>query len=189
MLKKLKIFFLGLLTPIQKFMQKLGRSEPLMNRKSVDLALSLIKEGDILLSFEKQRSTSFFIKGKYKHAAIVSPKLDVIEAIGGGVRDVDLEEWLFLMDYVAIIRPEFENHTINYMAACNAMTYIGKPYDYKFQSGDKAIYCSELVYLCYQNELKEFLSEYERSEILPQVFRDLADKPDSKFKLIYEFQG
>lgn len=189
MLKKLRIFFLTLFTPIQKWLQKIGRNEPLMNRKSVDLAMSLIKEGDILLSFEKQRPTALFIKGTYKHAAIVSPKIDVVEAVGEGVRDVDLEEWLFLMDYVAIIRPEFENHTINYMASCNAMTYIGKPYDYKFTSGNDAIYCSELVYLCYQNELKEFMSEYERTEILPQLFRDLADRPDSKFKLIYEFQG
>lgn len=188
-MKKLRIFFLALFTPIQKLMQKLGRGEPLMNRKSVDLALSFIKEGDILLSYEKQRFTSLFIKGKYKHAAIVSPRIDVVEAVGSGVRDVDLEEWLFLMDSVAIIRPEFDNHTINYLAACNALTYIGKPYDFTFTSGNDAIYCSELVFLCYQRELKEFLDEYERSEILPQLFRDLADKPDSKFKLIYEFQG
>jgi hypothetical protein len=188
-MRKLKIFLLTLLKPIQRLMQKIGRGEPLMNRKSVDLAISMIKEGDILLSYEKQRITSAFIKGKYKHAAIVSPKIDVIEAVGTGVRDVDLEEWLFLMDYVAIIRPEFDNHTINYLAACNALSYIGKPYDYTFSSNNDAIYCSELVFLCYQKELKEFLNQYERSEILPQLFRDLADRPDSKFKLIYEFQG
>lgn len=167
-------------------MQKLGRSEPLMDRKSVDVALQIIKEGDILLSYEKQRFTSLFIKGKYKHAAIVSPKLTVIEAVGEGVREVDLEEWLFLMDSVAIVRPEFNNHTINYLASCNAMTYIGRKYDYTFSSGNDEIYCSELVYLCYKKEEPSFLNGYEKHEILPELYRDLCNG-ETCFKLIYEF--
>lgn len=183
----LKSKLLKILKPLQIIMQKLCRAEPLMNRQSVDLAMSLIRDGDILLSYEKQRLTSLFIKGKYKHAAIVSPRLTVIEAVGEGVREVDLEEWLFQMDSVAIIRPELENHTINYMAACNALTYIGRKYDFSFSIKNEEIYCSELVFICYNKEVPSFLIEYKSKEILPQVFRDLCEV-DERFKLIFEFK-
>jgi uncharacterized protein YycO len=168
-------------------MQKFGRSEPLMNRKSVDLTMSLIRDGDIILTYEKQRFTSFFIKGKYKHASIVSAKMSVVEAVGEGVRESDLEEFLFLMDKVCIIRPEFYNHTINYFASCNALNFIGRKYDYTFSADNNEIYCSELVFLCYNKEVPSFLKEYEKKEILPQLYRDLCDNEKSNLKLIYEF--
>jgi len=189
---KIKTFILWLFTPIQKIMQKLGRAEPKMNRESVDLAMSLIKTGDILLSKEDQRFTSLFIKGDYKHAAILSPS-GVIEAVGddyengknlGGVRKVDLEEWLFLMDKVAIIRP-LQNPEINYIAGCNALSYIGRGYDYEFKIDKSKIYCSELIYLCYQSESDTFKG-IGRKEILPQYYRDICD--DVNFKLVFEFQ-
>ena len=41
--------------------------------------------GDILLSYESGRLTSPFIKGQFKHAAIVSDDLYVIEAVGDGI--------------------------------------------------------------------------------------------------------
>ena len=172
-------------------MQKLGRSEPKMNRDSVDLAMSLIQVGDIIVTHENQRLTSLFIKGEYDHAAIVGPNNKVIEAVGdsflkgeniGGVRSVDLEEFLFLMDKVAIIRPIIGKEE-NYIAGCNALSYIGKGYDYEFKIDKDKIYCSELVYLSY----KEFgIFDFGKKQILPQQFRDLCD--DVNFKLIFEFK-
>lgn len=185
-------FLLRLFTPIQKLMQKLGRSEPKMNRGSVDLAMSLIKVGDILVTHEDQRLTSIFIKGEYDHAAILSPA-GIIEAVGddfekgvniGGVRSVDLQEFLFLMDKVAIIRPLKLGAEANYLAGVNAISYKGKGYDYEFKIDKDKIYCSELVYLSY----KEFgiFNDLKHSKILPQHFRDLCD--DVNFKLIFEFK-
>lgn len=172
-------------------MQKLGRSEPKMNRKSVDLAMSLIKPGDILLSHENQRLTSLFIKGEYDHAAILGANGKVIEAVGdafedskniGGVRSVDLEEWLFLMDKVAIIRPMFSQE-INAAASANALSYIGKGYDYQFEIDKDKIYCSELIYLSYKTECK---FPDLKGKILPQFYRYLCD--DANFKLMFEFK-
>lgn len=172
-------------------MQKLGRSEPKMNRDSVDLAMSLIQVGDIIVTHEDQRITSFFIKGEYDHAAIVSPA-GVVEAVGdmfqfginlGGVRKADVEEFLFLMDKVAIIRPLKTTKEQNYEAGCNALTYLGKGYDYEFKIDKDNVYCSELVFLAY----KEFgVFDFDKKQILPQQFRDLCD--DVNFKLIFEFK-
>lgn len=182
-------FLLRLFTPIQKIMQKLGRSEPKMNRDAVDLAMSLIQVGDIIATHENQRLTSLFIKGEYDHAAIVGPS-GIIEAVGdqiidgkniGGVRKVDIEEFLFLMDKVAIIRPIIGKEE-NYIAGCNALSYLGKGYDYEFKIDKNKIYCAELVFLAY----KEFGIFHFEKQIFPQEFRDLCD--DVKFKLIFEFK-
>lgn len=195
-MRKIGMFLLNsllkVLKPIQIFMQSLGRAEPKMSRESVDLAMSLIKTGDILLSYEKQRFTSLFIPGKYKHAAIMSPS-GVIEAVGdkfvdgkniGGVRKVDLEEWLFLMDNVAVVRPMM-NQEINYIAGCNALSYVGLGYDYEFKLDKSAIYCSELVYLCYASE-GDLFKGLEKIKIPPQKFRNMCD--DVKLKLVFEFK-
>lgn len=185
-------FILKLFTPVQKFMQKLGRAEPKMNREAVDLAMSLIQIGDILVTHENQRITSLFIKGEYDHAAILSP-VGIVEAVGddiesgvniGGVRSVDLEEFLFLMDKVAIIRPLKTSVEANYAAGCNALTYKGKGYDYEFKIDKDKIYCSELVFLSYQET--EIFKSLGKKQILPQVFRDMCD--DVNFKLIFEFK-
>lgn len=198
-MSKIKTAFLWVFTPFQKFAQWFGRHEPLMTRESVDLAMSLVRPGDILLSYERQRITSLFIKGKYKHAAIFTSKWKVVEAVGdkfvvvngveeniGGVREVDLEEWLFLMDGVAIVRPIYDSQLVNECAGFNALSYLDCGYDYLFRTGNKSeIYCSELPYLCYLPLDKFFLKDYFTSEILPQVYRDVCD--DVKFKLIYEF--
>jgi uncharacterized protein YycO len=183
---------LKLLKPVQIILQRIGRSEPKMNRQSVDQAMDLIRHGDILLSYESQRITAFFIKGEYDHVGIYTPK-GVIDAVGdkilsgkniGGVRSTDLEEWLFNMDKVAIIRPLKTTLEENYFASTNSIGYIGKGYDYQFKIDKNKIYCSELIYLSY----KEFgiFNKIKSDKILPQVFRDLCD--DVNFKLIYEFK-
>jgi uncharacterized protein YycO len=185
-------FILMLLKPFQILLQNLGRKEPKMNRSSVDLAMSLIKVGDILVTHEKQRITSLFIKGEYDHAAILSPD-GVVEAVGdmyvdgvniGGVRKVDIEEFLFLMDKVAIIRP-ITKGDVNYNAGCNSLGFVGTNYDYGFKIDKSRIYCSELVYLSYQVEANVFGS-FKGKRILPQHFRNICD--DVNFKLIFEFK-
>lgn len=180
MLAQIKSKLLWLLTPVQKIMQKLGRSETIMTRALVDKIASLVEEGDILLSFEHQRLTSVFIKGKYDHAAILTNKMTVMEAVAGGVKEVDLIEWLYKKDHVAVIRPIYDHELlnksykeINKLAALNAFKYKGYPYDYQFTIANEKIYCSELVYLCYQSEDPHFL-EHIHGEILPQEYMNLT---------------
>lgn len=121
-----------------------------------------------------------FIKGFYDHATILSSKGTIVEAVGdkfvdgkntGGVREVDLEEWLYKKDHVALIRV---NHASAFAAGMNALKYIGRGYDYYFKHGEEKVYCSELPYLCYRTEWPEFLAEFEGDEILPQLYLDYS---------------
>jgi hypothetical protein len=79
---QIKFAFLWLITPIQKWLQRIGRQESLINSDQVGLIKSMIQPGDILLSYEKGRPTSLLIKGFYDHAAILSHQMTVIEAVG-----------------------------------------------------------------------------------------------------------
>lgn len=188
MLRTIKRFILNLFTPIQKMMQKLGKAEPLMTRNQVDEILNLAKQGDILLSYETQRFTSNFIKGYYKHAAIISSKMTVVEAVGSGVREVDLEEWLFDKDSVCLIRSKYDFLTAK-EAAANAIYYIGKPYDYSFSLVDERVYCSELIYLCYAKIKKDFLSNIDHENILPNEYYEQCFEADSQLMLIKQFKN
>lgn len=196
---KLKAFILRLSVPFQKWIQRRGRRETVMTKEQVDKVLRLSMPGDILLSYESQRWTSFFIKGFYDHAVIISSKGTVIESVGdvwvdqngslvnvGGVREVDLEEWLYKKDFVAVIRVD---HAAAYIAGMNSLKYIGRDYDYYFSHDNELIYCSELPYMCWRTEWPLFLAEHdEDKEIIPHQYLDYTRVLDY-LDLIFDSRG
>jgi uncharacterized protein YycO len=189
MINKVKRTFLILLTPIQKIMQKIGRKEPLMTYDQTLEIISLAKEGDILLSYESQRLTSSFIKGYYKHAAIISSKMTVVEAVGTGVREVELIEWILDKDSVALIRPLYDSNIINKQAAATSLYYLGFGYDFSFSLVDQRVYCSELIYLCYYKNDAKFLEHLDHNDILPNEYYEACFLDNSNLKLIKQFKN
>lgn len=192
-----KVFFLRLLTPFQIILQRIGRQESLISHIQVNDLVSKIEPGDFLLSFEYGRPTSILIKGYYDHAAIVSSSGTVVEAVGdlfidgrnrGGVREVDLAEWIYKKDSVAVVRPRFEK-SIRNEAGLNALKYIGKGYDYQFTIDDETVYCAELNYLCYRKLVPNFMNHIGLyDEILPQEYYNLALEKKG-FDLVAEFKN
>lgn len=190
MLNKILLF----LKPIQILMQKLGRKETIITSEIVNNIKNLIEPGDILLSYEAQRFTSLFIKGNFDHAAIVTSRYSVMEAVGdqivdkvnhGGVREVDLTEWLYKKDHVAIVRPIYPDQLLNKLAAANSFFYKGLGYDYGFRISADLVYCSELVYLCYEKDDKEFMGHVGDRQILPIEYLEMCDLDKDKFKLVF----
>ena len=192
---KIKQSFLWLLIPIQKLLQRTGRQESPMTPEIVKHILEIIEPGDVLVSHEQGRPTSKLIPGDYDHAVMYVGEGKIVEAVGdrfvdkvniGGVREVDLVKWLYQVKFVAIARPNLPKY-IRQAAAKNAPLYIGTGYDYIFGYGNEKIYCSELPYLCYRTEDRNFMSDIgPDEEILPQMYRDRCDKD---FILIFEFKG
>jgi len=179
-------------------MQRLGRKETIITSEQVNNFNNLVLPGDILLSYEAQRFTSLFIKGNFDHAAIVTSRGTVMEAVGdqyvrgnntGGVREVDLTEWLYKKDHVCLIRPIYKTDIVNKLAAANSFFYKGLGYDYGFRLGSELVYCSELVYLCYEKEDKEFMGHVGDRQILPIEYLEMCLNNKSKFKLIYNTRG
>ena len=183
MVIKIKSFILNLLKPFQMWLQRQGYQEPKITSDTINMLLMRIMPGDILLSYESGRLTSPFIKGHFKHAAIVSDDLYVIEAVGddyqvdwkgerknlGGVRKVKLEDWLWRKNQIAVLRHKNLAYAIKASLECK--TYIGWGYDYSFSKDNKAYYCSELVYISFSkfdNEFMRFVPEC--VDILPDYY-------------------
>lgn len=200
MLKRFKHWILWTTIPIQKWVQRRGRRETVITKEQVKRTMALARPGDILGSYEDQRWTSGFIKGEYDHAAIVTNKGTVMEAVGdlfrrqpkkyfwdcfpdyirnedgtrknfGGVREVDMEEWLYKKDHHFLVRV---NHPSAFAAGHGSFNYKGRGYDYTFSHDNEDIYCSELPYACWKPLFPEFLAEFEGDEILPQLYLDYS---------------
>lgn len=170
-------------------MQRLGKPETLITRQQVNKILESVKPGDILLSHETYRLTSMFIKGFWDHAAIVSSRGTVIEAVGTGVREVDLEEWLFKKDYVKVVRT-YLSDAVCLSAGVASLEFIGFKYNFTFSwinpfhvaRNVRGVYCSQLVYECYLQALKTFKHLMpQKSQILPidfEIFSTVVDTKD-----------
>jgi uncharacterized protein YycO len=172
---KLKYLILSLLTPIQKWIQRIGYIENSFTVEDVDYMAALCQPGDILGSYETGRITSWFIKGEYDHIAMVTDDMMVIEAVGdkfvdgkniGGVRKVRLKEWIWKKNHVFIMR--HKTYGIGTKASKSYYTLLGMSYDYTFDRGNEKMYCSEIPYVCYHTHDQYFLSNVPATkEILP----------------------
>lgn len=71
----------------------------------------------------------------------------VIEATYRGVVITPIEKWMKHPERIHIgrIRGKIDKQ----QSIANALSYVGKPYDYLFQEGDDEIYCTELIQLSF----------------------------------------
>lgn len=109
-----------------------------------------VKPGDVLMSADMSypgwaRMEYWAIGSEYTHAALMGNDGHVYEAVGEGVIQTTLEEFLDGRKKIAVTR-----HGLSETDAASATEYakshIGKPYDGVFNfADDKEFYCSELV--------------------------------------------
>lgn len=143
--------------PILKLASKIGNPEPHVTAEFYYLAQGLLKEGDILLSREDLKTINLFIPGFWSHVAIYAGegkfKETVVEAIGKGVVQTPLVQWILQKDHIAILR--FTDATLEHglKAAKFALAQEGKPYDYQVSPGTQAWYCAELAWGAYKNAM------------------------------------
>lgn len=72
----------------------------------------------------------------------------VIEAIGSGVCLTPLDTFLTRHSHDRIVQAQVQDLDVP-TSIGHALRLVGHPYDWLYQSGDSAIYCSELVQLCF----------------------------------------
>ena len=128
--------------------------------------LQTIKEGDII--FQKLpcgslcdaiiTTTPCKPGMAFNHCGIIhyhGTMLYVIEAIGKTVKQTPLAEFekrdTEKVIYTGRVKPmkEAANQQLTAKTIEKALHYIGTPYDDAFLPGDKALYCSELIWECY----------------------------------------
>ena len=147
----------------------------------------LAEPGDIVLTHIRGEFSNLFIPGFWKHASMFVNKYDgIFQAIGTGTEITPPFDFLKSKDYVCLLRAEFCDKDTRLLAANASRMFIGYPYDYYFEPGSNALYCSEAVLECYRKATDKF-SPFIRKDVfgvesvLPQDYW-LAK---TKFKVIF----
>lgn len=123
-----------------------------LNGQTYNLFYEILKPGDVLLSKNKWSMSSLLVPGDFSHAAFCvskDGKNEIIEAVAQGVRTVTFYDFYKDCSDIAILRGSGELFTPGYIARmCHKAIYFYNNrtgYDYMFEFGVDALYCSELI--------------------------------------------
>lgn len=127
---------------------------------------SLLKKGDILLTYDKHKITTVLVPGEFTHACFVTGdcrKGDEFEVVEMTHRNFTRSSFFDVMkesDRVVILRcVDFDDEYIEKMAQ-KALSFKDAKYDVMFDFNVKALYCSELVYQAdFEKRLKVDISD------------------------------
>lgn len=116
----------------------------------VETIRHLFQPGMIILSHKEFEFTNLFIRGHWKHSAIIIDSDMLIEATGKGVALKSIDEFLTEVDDYVILRPTFCDAILMEETCRYVRRVVGYPYNYAFLHGIRAFYCSELIYWAYR---------------------------------------
>jgi len=106
--------------------------------------------GDFILSHIDKRPTNLFLGGApYTHLGILTKDDFVIDMVSKGATKTKIEDWITGKDRILILRvntlPWEEREKLSFYA--EGIYDAKTPYDFSFEIGSDAIYCTELAYL------------------------------------------
>lgn len=104
-----------------------------------------IQPGDIVLRGYRNYLDGVFIPGEYSHTGVYIGNGWMIHAVAEGVCYITLTDFL-RCDRVHVLRPRTGIKT----ALKRLQKWIGKSYDFDFQSGNETFYCHELAAEAYK---------------------------------------
>jgi hypothetical protein len=127
-----------------------------INGIQYQIAYALLRPGDIILTTDKAKLTSYLIKGEWTHAALFVGKFlsnqnyyEVAEMTHKGFTKSMLFDLCKECDRFAILRPRtWDKDYIREVVLKNLKALEECEYDLKFDFDIKALYCSELIYQC-----------------------------------------
>ena len=113
-----------------------------------------IAEGDLLFVLPDSANAITLATGSADHVAIAhriggdEGLLYVLEAVGRGVCLTPIDTFVRHNAKAEIVVRQVPRLDVE-RSVGKALHYVGRPYDWNYTPGDSAIYCSELVQLCY----------------------------------------
>ena len=111
--------------------------------------------GCIILTYTPWALGNLFIWGKYKHVEIIVDGLNTVGAVPEFVRRKHIIGIFRRSKRYVILLPKFATLDQRIRASEVAEKLEGIPYDYEFNGGNKALYCSEVVLSCYRGIIKD----------------------------------
>lgn len=173
------------------FLKWLGEIYPerAMTPDFVRFTKNNMRTGDVLITHEDMVLTNLLIPGYYTHAAIYIGHGMIVESTGIGVHVIPVEKFMYEKDGVAILRPRFADEKQRFDAGLFAEGLIGLPYDFSFGSGNKAFYCAELVWYCYDQIMKPCPFTRRETMGVMTVTPEDFNKATDKFFMVRKFGG
>jgi len=136
--------------------------------------LNTLKNGDILLRRYHGYLNTILTPGYWGHAALYVGRNKVIHAVSQGVVKEDILDFCRCDDIALIrIKDASRDHIKNAITKANQMEKEGLEYDYEFESGDREVYCTELIDVAYGNIFdKDYVKKWGKNVILPDKVYD-----------------
>ena len=111
---------------------------------------ALLRPGDIVLTRDNWKLTSFLIPGHLIHAALCVAKDDeghfeVAEMVRVGYKKSEFYDVCHEADHVVILRCKDWDEEYIKEVVKTCLSFDGLDYDIKFELGIKTLYCSELI--------------------------------------------
>jgi uncharacterized protein YycO len=124
-----------------------GNTKDKVKAKDIRKVMEFARGGDLIFRRQGRTLGTAIIPGHYSHVGILSSPSTVIHALGQGVVEEDILDFM-KTDALGLMRvnnKDWEIAAVDFAKEC-----LGRPYDYIFDSDDKrALYCCELVMYCY----------------------------------------
>lgn len=138
--------------------------------KQIRRVLAVARHGDIVFRRQGKAVGTKIIPGYFSHVGVMKNKDTVIHAVGAGVKEEDILDFL-RTDACAVLR--VPNEALRRKAVKRVQECVGKPYDYIFDSDDKrALYCVELGMYGYPDVIPGRTQE--RDAVSPDEFYDIV---------------
>jgi len=151
---------LSILTAAEPVTKTIGKIHSPFSHKEVRAihyraAHQVLIPGTVLTTRTNGEFSNLVIPGYWSHAAIYAGGDSVVEAVGKGVVETDLIDFMLSKDHIAGFVPLFATHEQMAAAARWAMAQKGLPYDYCLTMALRAFYCSKLGYMAYLNSVPD----------------------------------
>lgn len=108
-----------------------------------------IRPGTVILTLRYYEFGNWLIPGYWSHAAIALDSDWVVEAVGRGVVQTRMGDFLRSKDEILVVEPRFATNSQMARAAYEAKRLVGMPYDWDFEPNDSDFYCFEVCWHAY----------------------------------------
>ena len=126
-----------------------------LNGKCYHKIYDIVEPGDVILTIDKKKLTTMLIPGEFSHAGMVISKngeWETSEMTHNNYDKTCIFDMVKMSDRIVVMRPQLPLSVIT-KAIEKCKSLEGADYDTSFSLGVEALYCSELVYESYENNI------------------------------------